>query len=144
MYVVELKKVFEVQREILDIYLILKKVYLIVVVKGDELWIFELDEFKQIYNFVKIVKFKIFLLEGIRVVFFVEEYDYKMVCVVFDDVFEFLRGYVLIFYEFVYCYQFGCCEFEFKKLFEVFLEEQVKGNYFWELNYLFFYEKGEF
>ncbi|WP_054840189.1 hypothetical protein [Thermococcus sp. JCM 11816] len=143
MYAAELKKVFEVQREISDIHPILKKVYPIVVVKGDELWIFEPDESKQTYNLVKTAKSKTPPLpEGIRAAFPVEEYDYKMACVVSDDVFESLRGYVSIFHEFVHCYQFECCELELKKSLEVFLEEQAKGNYSWELNYPFPYEKG--
>lgn len=144
MYAAELKKVFEVQRKISDIHPILKRTYPIVVVKGDELWIFEPDESQQTYKLAKTAKSKTPLPEGIRAAFPVEEYDYKMACVVSDDVFESLRGYALIFHEFVHCYQFECCELELKKSLEVFLEEQAKGNYSWELNYPFPYEKGEF
>jgi hypothetical protein len=139
-----LQKIFEVQKKIVRIHPFLKKLYPVAIVEEDLFYVFDLDSSRKRYVLAKLAKPAMILPEGVRAAFPLDFYDNKMACVVTEEVFDDLSGYVMIFHEFVHCAQTDCCENKLKSGLSVARQAQGAGDYMWELNYPFPYEDSDF
>jgi len=131
----KLQKIFEVQNKIKDIHPFLEKVFPIAIVEDNHFHIFDTDSSGKKYIFVKEALAPMLVPKGVRAAFPLECYDNKITCVISDDVFESLKGYALIFHEFIHCSQWEICEPKLKQRLE------IAQDHMWELNYPFPYNK---
>ena len=143
-YSESLQKIFEVQKQIQRIHPSLKKLYPVAIVEGDLFYVFDLDPSRKRYVLAKLAKPAMILPEGVRAAFPLDFYDNKMACVVTEEVFDDLSGYVMIFHEFVHCAQTDCCEYKLKSELSVARQAQEADDYMWELNHPFPYEDSDF
>ena len=80
----------------------------------------------------------------IRAAFPLDFYQNKIACVISDDAFESLEGYILIFHEFMHCNQWEICEPKLKQKLGIYKEALKEKNYSWELNYPFPFSNPKF
>jgi len=77
--------------------------------------------------------------QEIRAAYPLDFADNQIACVIDPSVFEDQKQMIIVFHEFVHCYQFNTCEAEIKGSLEVCRAEMMKQNWMWELNYDFPY-----
>jgi len=140
----KLQKIFEIQKEIMDIHPLLERVFPVVIAKDGHFLIFDVNLSGKRYAFIKKEPSPVPLPEKLRAAFPLECYENRIACVVSEDAFQALEGYVSIFHEFVHCYQWEICEQELRRELTVAKRETEKGNYMWEINYPFPYSSPEF
>jgi hypothetical protein len=68
----------------------------------------------------------------------------RIACVVSPDAFDDLRGLILVFHEFVHCYQWETCEPRLKDALRVYRVAMERKDYMWELQYPFPYASDAF
>ncbi|NJE25691.1 hypothetical protein E3E22_03450 [Thermococcus sp. MV5] len=139
-----LQKIFEIQKEIMGIHPLLERVFPVVIAKAGHFLIFDVDSSERRYVFIKKEPSPVPLPEKLRAAFPLECYENRIACVVSEDAFQSLEGYVSIFHEFVHCYQWESCEQELRQNLTVAEKEVARGNYMWEINYPFPYSDPEF
>jgi hypothetical protein len=139
-----LDKVFEVQEMIADLHPCLQQLYPIAIADGNELIVYDIPLNSRCYQMATRIELPTKLPTRLRAAFPIEGYGNKPACVVTEDVFENLDGYITIFHEFVHCYQFAVCEQELKQSLGIARDAQASGDYMWELNYPFPYGKKGF
>lgn len=130
-----LQKIFEVQNKIKDIHPFLEKVFPIAIVEDNHFHIFDIDSSGKKYIFVKEAPAPMLVPKGVRAAFPLDSYKDKIACVVSGEIFESLKGYALIFHEFMHCNQWEICEPKLKQRLE------IAQDHMWELNYSFPYKK---
>jgi hypothetical protein len=81
---------------------------------------------------------------GVRAAFPLEDFGNRMACVVTEDVFDSLDGYVTIFHEFAHCYQYETCEPAIKSQLAVAQKAQAENDPMWEINPPFPYGNQDF
>jgi hypothetical protein len=81
---------------------------------------------------------------GVRAAFPLEDFGNRMACVVTEDVFDSLDGYVTIFHEFVHCFQFETCEPAIKSRLAIAQKAQTENDPMWEINAPFPYGNEDF
>jgi len=133
-----LQKIFEVQNRIKDIHPFLEKVFPIAIVEDNHFYIFDIDSSGKKYIFVKEAPAPMLVPKGVRAAFPLDSYKDKIACVVSGEIFESLKGYALIFHEFIHCNQWEICELKLKQKLEIAQEPM------WELNYPFPYGNSRF
>ncbi|MGC9393649.1 MAG: NUDIX hydrolase [Anaerolineae bacterium] len=143
-YVQRLQKVFEIRTQIGGIHPFLAHAFPIAIVKNGQFLIFDVDPSGKRYTFVKQASIPMPIPEGVRAAFPLECYASKPACVVTDDVFDSLDGYVTIFHEFVHCYQIATCETALKETLTVAQKAQDANDFMWEINYPFPYDAPDF
>ena len=139
-----LQKITTFQKKIQDLHPFLNKLYPVVVVEGDDFYIYDIDPKTKRYIFIKAAQPAMIVPKGIRAAFPLDFYDNKMACVVSGEVFDDLSGYATIFHEFIHCAQMECCEQKLKSGLKVAQEAQAKNDFMWELNHPFPYEDSVF
>ena len=144
MYQAQFQKIFEIQKQIRDIHPLLERVFPVVVAKDGHFLIFDVDPLGEKYVFIKKEPSPVPLPKKLRASFPLECYGNRAACVVSEDAFDSIEGYVLIFHEFVHCYQWESCEQELREGLTVAKDETAKGNYMWEINYPFPYDDPRF
>ena len=140
----QLQKIFEVQEIIQDIHPFLEKLFPIAIVENDHFLIYDTEPNSREYTFVQKVATPMPIPQGVRAAFHLESYDNRMACVVTDDVFAELDGYVTIFHEFIHCQQAEICEQKLKQKLGVARQAQAVNDYMWELNHPFPYAASDF
>jgi hypothetical protein len=143
-YIQQLHKLFELRSQIVDVHPLLQKLYPVAIVINDHFYIFDVDATGQAYTFVKQAPTPMPVPKGVRAAFPLECYGGKSVCVVTDDVFDTLDGYVTIFHEFVHCYQWETCEGRLKDTLSIAQKAKAENDFLWEINYPFPYSSTEF
>lgn len=139
-----LQKIFEIRTQIADIYPLLAYVFPVVIVDADQFLIFDVDASGKRYTFVKQAPTPMPIPQGVRAAFPLECYGNKSACVVTEDVFDTLDGYVTIFHEFVHCYQYQTCEETLKATLNVARQAQAANDFMWEINHPFPYDDPDF
>ncbi len=143
-YKESLQKLLDIQKKIERIHPFLKKRYPVAIVEADLFYVFDLDLSGKRYTLAKIAKPALIVPKGIRAAFPLDFYENKMACVVSEEVFDDLSGYVMIFHEFIHCAQTDCCEYKLKSELSVAQAAQAKNDFMWELNHPFPYEDTDF
>ncbi|GEM_PF-173378 len=143
-YAPHLQRLFEIHAQIQDLHPLLTHVFPVAIVDADRFLIFDIDPSGKHYTFVKQVPTPMSIPQGVRAAFPLECYGGKPACVVTDDVFDNLDGYVTIFHEFVHCYQYQTCEDKLKATLNVARQARAANDFMWELNYPFPYAATDF
>ncbi len=139
-----LQKIFEVQENIQGIHPFLKKLYPIAVVEDRHFLIYDVESDSSQYAFVKKAATPMPMPPGVRAAFPLESYENRMACVVTEDVFADLAGYVTIFHEFMHCQQAEICEQQLKQKLGIARKAQAANDFMWELNHPFPYAAPDF
>ncbi|MDD8011545.1 MAG: hypothetical protein PHF93_10950 [Acidobacteriota bacterium] len=140
----KLQRIIEFQAEVGSLHPVLQKLHPVAVVDGDRFLIFDLDESKTGYRFLKEAPVPMPMPQGVRAAFPLEALDNRSACVVSPEVFDSVRGYVTIFHEFVHCRQWETVEPVLKERLSIYRRAVEAGDYMWELNYPFPYQNAEF
>jgi len=143
-YAARLQRLFEIHAQIQDVHPLLAHVFPIAVVDADQFLIFDVDPSGKRYTFVKQAPTPIPIPQGVRAAFPLECYGNKPACVVTEDVFDTLAGYVTIFHEFVHCHQYQTCEESLKATLNVARQAKDANDFMWEINYPFPYAAPDF
>ncbi len=77
--------------------------------------------------------------QTIRAAYPLDFADNQIACVIDPGVLANQKQMIIVFHEFVHCYQFNTCEQGIKKSLKVYREATAKQNWMWELNYGFPY-----
>lgn len=138
-YSTALQRVFELKEKVAEIHPLLQKLYPVAVVKGERFYIFDLAETEDSYEFIKEAVSDMPVPQNLRAAFPLSFYDNKMACVVSEDVFADITGYVTIFHEFIHCAQMETCEMKIKAGLGVARKAQEENDFMWELEFPFPY-----
>ncbi len=139
-----LVKLVQLHREIRDIHPFLAQLQPVAIVRGDTLYVFDVDSTGARYEFKSKGPVPFPLPKGIRASFPLSSYGGKTTCIVSPEVFDEAGGYATIFHEFVHCAQFQTVEPRLKERLEVAQEAKRKNDYSWELNHAFPYQNVTF
>ena len=115
------------------------QLYPIAVVNDNKFFIFDLDEKGESYEFKTAFHTNMNISKGILAAFPLEHYDSKIVAVVSPSAFDNLESRIVIFHEFVHCYQFNTVEMKIKNTLDISLEAVKNQDWMWELNHPFPY-----
>jgi hypothetical protein len=138
-----LNRIGEIHEKVRDLFKALNRLQPIAIAENDSFYIFDIDS-SFAYKFIKKIPCTFSIPMGIRAAMPLEGYDFKSVCVVTPDALESAEEAVIIFHEFIHCYQFQTIEMQLKKELEINEEEMKKNNFMWEISYKFPYENEKF
>jgi len=142
-YSAGLAGITKMHEKIRKLFKALDKLQPVAVAENNFFYIFDADT-SFVYKFIKKVPFTFSIPKGIRAAMPLEGFDFKSVCVVTSDALENPEEAVIIFHEFVHCFQFQTIEMQLKQELEIYNEEMKKNNYMWEISYEFPYENEKF
>jgi len=137
----ELKQITQMQQSAIEVHPLFTKLYPIALVDGEEVYIFE--ELGGEYKFKLKKKASRPYPNQIRAAFPMQENDFKMTCVVSPDALNKQSERILIFHEFVHCFQMETCEMELKENLSIYTKAMAEKDYMWEINYAFSYDNPE-
>jgi hypothetical protein len=138
------EEIFHIQDQIVDIHPFLENLFPIALVQGNSFYIYDVDTVNQRYVFVKQEPASFPMPEGIQASFPLSCYDGKTSCIVTNQVFGSLKGYTVIFHEFIHCTQWETCEMKLKEQLDINKQAMAEQNYMWELNHPFPYQDSAF
>ncbi|MDO9578182.1 MAG: hypothetical protein Q7J16_09880 [Candidatus Cloacimonadales bacterium] len=136
----QLTAISQLQKTAQTVHPLFCKLYPIALVEKNSVYIFTADNEQTGYRFSKKAESKIAYSKGIRAAFPLEENDWQTTCVVSPEAFNNLKDRILIFHEFVHCYQAETCEQALKTNLQIYREEMAQQHYMWEIDYPFPYE----
>ena len=134
-----LQAVLDLQHEIADIHPMLERAFPIALVEEGRFYIYDLDASGRRYEYVHQAPTPVPVPKGVRAAFPLACYGDRPACVVNDDIFESLDGYVTIFHEFVHCQQSETCEAKLKQTLGIARKAQAENDVMWEIHYPFPY-----
>jgi hypothetical protein len=132
----------KLQDEIKSIHPLLNEHFPIVIVENKQLNIFEYEKGEYVLSCIEPDLMN--MPTGIRAAFPLECLQNKAVVIVSGEVFDTLSEQVIVFHEFVHCYQFHTCELQLRKQIELAKRSVNTEDYSWELNYPFPYENKQY
>lgn len=139
-----LDRVVALQRQLADLHPAFARVYPIAVVRDNTFHIYEQDPATRRYRLVKTAPDTMDVPKGLRAAMPLGFYGNRVACVVTPDAFDDLRGFVLVFHEFVHCYQWETCEPALKEKMGLYRNAMERKDYMWELQYGFPYTSESF
>lgn len=142
-YETSFQKIVTMHKEIKSMYKSLEKLQPVAIAKDNYFYIFDVDE-NSTYKFIKKAPVNFPIPKGIRAAMPLEAFDYKTICVVTEDVFENTEEIIILFHEFVHCYQFQTVEMKLKENLKIYKKAMENHDYMWEINYGFPYKEKEF
>jgi hypothetical protein len=134
-----LMKLVQMHREIRGTHSLLNDLHPIAVVEGESWYIFDTDSLHQEYRLQRKEPVPFPLGKGIRASFPLGSYGGKPGCVVSQEVFDTMKGYVTVFHEFVHCSQYLTCENRLKAGLAIAIAAAKVQDYSWEINHPFPY-----
>jgi len=137
----ELKQITQMQQSAREVHPLFNKLYPIALVEGEEVYIFKVEGGE--YTFQVKKKSSRPYPNQIRAAFPMQENEFKMTCVVSPDALNKQSERILIFHEFVHCYQMESCEMELKENLSIYTKAMAEKDYMWEINYSFPYDDME-
>lgn len=143
-YAADLEKIEEMRQEIRDVHPLFAGLYPVAVVENNCFYVFDTVTSPVMYEPVLSQPSENELPDKLRAAFPLEFYEGKSAGVVTPDAFDTTEGYVSLFHEFVHCYQADNHEQELKAELKVAAEAMEAGDFMWELEHPFPYEKPEF
>ncbi len=143
-YAADLEKIEEMRQEISDIHPLFAGLYPVALVEGNCFYIFDNISSPVMYEPVLSQASGMELPDKLRAAFPLDFYQGKSAGVITPDAFETTEGYVSLFHEFVHCYQAENHEQELKAELQVAAEAMEQGDFMWELEHPFPFEKPEF
>lgn len=146
--IVFMDDIIKMYHEVKNIHLSLEKLYPITVIHDGFYFVFDFNEMNSKYEF----KFKTKLPEymagagnfDILASFPLDFYEMKASAVISNKILENSRNHIIIFHEFVHCFQWHNGEQHIRQELAVEKQEMAKNNFSWELNFPFPYESEYF
>ncbi len=139
-----LAKLVQLHREIRDIHPLLARLQPVAIVRGDTLYVFDVDSAGTRYALKSKGPVPFPMPKGIRASFPLPTYGDRTTCVVSPEVFDEAGGYATIFHEFIHCAQFQTVELRLRTGLEVAQQAMRDKDYAWELNHRFPYQDPTF
>lgn len=135
-------KLDQLYKKIRNIHQSLEEIYPIAIVKNNRFNIYDGGQISK-YRLIKTEQSPFPIPNKVRAAFPLSSYDNKIIVVVTSDIFESFEEVILIFHEFVHCYQYINFEKELRRKMEI--EKYYKGikNNMWELNHKFPYKNDQ-
>jgi len=134
-----LDRVFTIQQQIRDIHPAFHAVYPIAVVSGGVFYVYEPDPGGPHYKLAATAPDKFNVPVGIRAAMPLDFWGNRIACVITPEALDEPRGFVLVFHEFVHCYQWETCEPRLKEKMGLYRTAMQRKDYMWELEYPFPY-----
>lgn len=128
----KLHNLFALQGKLQHLHPLLQTLYPVVIAEEDEMLVYEPRGSQ--YALAGAFPSPMPIPRGVRAAFPLEDFGNRMACVVTEEVFDSLDGYVTIFHEFVHCFQFETCEPVIKKRLAVAQKALVDNDPMWEIN----------
>lgn len=134
-----LDRVTTIQRQLADLHPAFGRVYPIAVVRDKTFYVYEPDAASGRYRLAKTSPDTMGVPTGVRAAMPLGFWENRVACVVTPDAFDDLRGFILVFHEFVHCYQWETCEQRLKGGMRLYRAAMERKDYMWELQYPFPY-----
>jgi hypothetical protein len=131
-HLAKLHNLFPLQVKLQHLHPLLQTLYPVVIAEEDEMLVYEPRGSQ--YVLAAAFPSPMPIPRGVRAAFPLEEFGGRMACVVTEDVFDSLDGYVTIFHEFVHCYQYETCEPAIKSQLAVAQKALAENDPMWEIN----------
>jgi hypothetical protein len=128
----KLHNLFPLQAKLQHLHPLLHTLYPVVIAEDAEMLVYEPRGSR--YALAGAFPSPMPIPRGVRAAFPLEEFDNRMACVVTEEVFDSLDGFVTIFHEFVHCYQYETCEPAIKSQLAIAQKAQVEHDHMWEIN----------
>lgn len=128
----KLHNLFPLQAKLQHLHALLQTLYPVAIAVQDEMLVYEPRGSR--YELTAAFPSPIPIPRGVRAAFPLEEFNNRMACVVTEEVFDSLDGYVTIFHEFVHCCQFETCEPAIKSQLAIAQKAQAENDPMWEIN----------
>lgn len=139
-----LDRVFTIQQQIKDLHPAFEHVYPIAVVQGGTFYIYEPDPETRHYKLAATAPDKLNVPVGVRAAMPLDFWGNRIACVITPEAFDEPGGFVLIFHEFVHCYQWESCELRLKEKMGLYRAAMERKDYMWELQHAFPYDMNAF
>jgi hypothetical protein len=137
---VSLGQMVELHKEIKDIDKSLERLRTVAVVKNNVYFVFAPDQSGEKYEFKMEYPAEMEIPQNVRATFPLGFYDGKSAVVITEEAFETLEGMVIIFHEFVHCFQTNeAGKLDLRQTLTVAREAEEKGDIQWEITYPFPY-----
>ncbi len=137
---VALDRLFEIQKQVKDIHPAFHRVYPIAVVSDNLFHVYEADPQNRHYKLAATAPDKFNVPVGTRAAMPLDFWGNRIACVITPEALDEPRGFVLVFHEFVHCYQWETCELRLKEKLGLYQAAMQRKDYMWELQYAFPYE----
>lgn len=141
-YTEKFETLIRLQQKVKQIHPLLEEQFPIVVVENKQLNIFEYEKGRYYLSHVEPDTMNIPV--GVRAAFPLECVRNQAVVVVTGEVFDTINEQIVIFHEFVHCYQYHTCEMQLRETFELAKRSVNTENYSWELDYVFPYSDNQY
>ena len=138
-YSESLQKLFVYRDRIKSLHPLLERLHPVAIVENKTFYVFDIDEAAGRYVFASSASATMPIPPRVRAAFPLDFYHNRAACVVTGDVFDSIEGYVIIFHEFVHCYQWNTVEPVLRKDLPIAVKAAEEQNYMWELNHPFPY-----
>jgi hypothetical protein len=134
-----LVRLFDLQEKIRDLHPAFERLFPVAIVEAGRFFIYVPDGSARIYRLDAQAPDKFKIPTGIRAAMPLDFWGTRVACVVTPEVFAEPAGYVMIFHEFVHCYQWETVELRLKESLGVYKKAMERKDYMWELQYAFPY-----
>lgn len=134
-----LGQIFELQDHIADLHPLLRQTFPVAIHSGNELWLYRPEPSARSFRHVGTGPVPFEFPQNIRAAFPLEELGWECACIVSENAFDSLEGYIFVFHEFVHCYQYTTCEEKLKATLEVAKVSMERQDAMWEIQYPFPY-----
>ncbi len=139
-----LDQLIDFHKQHAHIHAVLSKPQPVAIAREDQFWIYDFNPDQKRYYLIKKAPVPMPIPQGVRAAFQLEAYHSKTACVVTEEVFEDINGYVTILHEFVHCSQFQNGEQALKKQLKIAQKAQKAGDVMWEIQHPFPYDQETF
>ena len=116
-----------------------EKLYPVCIAQGDNYYLYQPDSVGN-WSLAKTVHRPGQVPQTIRAAYPLDFAENQIACVIDPSVLANQKQMIIVFHEFVHCYQFNTCEQGIKDSLKIYREATAKQNWMWELNYEFSYD----
>jgi hypothetical protein len=141
-HLAKLHNLFTLQAKLQHLHPLLQTLYPVAIAEQDEILVYEPRGSQ--YALADAFPSPMPIPIGVRAAFPLEEFNNCIACVVTEEVFDSLDGYVTIFHEFVHCFQYETCEPAIKSRLAIAQKAQAENDHMWEINAPFPYGNQRF
>jgi hypothetical protein len=139
-----LDRVFTMQEKIRDLHPAFGRLYPIAIVREGAFYVYEPDPAGRHYRPVLTAPDKFHVPAGVRAAMPLDFWGNRIACVITPEALDDTSGLIVVFHEFVHCYQWETCEMRLKEKMPIYQAAIQRNDYMWELQYAFPYERNEF
>ena len=139
-----LDRVYTLQQQVRDLHPAFDHLYPVAVVRGGTFYVYEPDLGARHYKLAVTAPDKLNVPSGVRAAMPLDFWGNRVACVITPEALDDAGGLIVVFHEFVHCYQWETCELRLKEKLGVYRAAMGRKDYMWELQYAFPYGDGDF